>query len=543
MWDWRKSRSEGHPVTGWIGVQNLPHAKAGRRESRCSITGELAELLKGEKQMSVANATCASPGQIKAWNQIEWSRCWKRVRKLQARIVKAVQEGRWGKVKALQRLLTHSWAAKALAVKRVTENQGKNTAGVDGITWSTKNSRFEAISTLKQRGYQPKPLRRVYIPKAGSKKMRPLSIPTMLDRAMQTLYKFALEPIAETTGDPNSYGFRPKRSTHDAIRQCFTCLSKYDRAPWILEGDIKGAFDNVSHDWIMENIPINKTILDKFMKCGYVDAGELFPTEHGTGQGSAISPTIFNMVLDGMEQEIKQLAKEIERRDRKNPKINMVRYADDFIVTGGNKEILEQDVKPVIEKFLSERGLHLSEEKTLITHIDEGFDFLGWNVRKFKGKLLIRPAKKKTIAFMDGIRAIIKSNKSAKQEKLIGVLNPKIAGWAQYHCRICAKQTYSWVDYQIWNCLWQWAKRRHPNKNKKWIRRKYFHDVGGKSWVFSTNQEAENNKTKNQILMLNSASSTKIRRHIKVKSGLNPFDKAWWGYMEHRKKHKYKAET
>ena len=484
---------------------------------------------------------CAPPNHTEAWNQIDWELCRRRVRKLQARIVKAIAAGRWNKVKALQRLLVHSWSAKALAVKRVGENKGKRTSGVDRVLWSTENSKFEAISSLQQRGYQPKPLRRIYIPKAAdSKKMRPLSIPTMKDRAMQTLYKFALEPVAETLGDPNSYGFRTARSTHDAAGQCFVCLSQKNSAQWILEGDIKGAFDNVSHQWIMENIPIDKTILSKFMKCGYVDAGHLFPTEQGTGQGSAISPVIFNIVLDGLEPETKQLAKEIQRRDRRNPKINLIRYADDFIVTAANKEYLELEVKPLIEEFLAVRGLHLSEEKTVITHIDEGFDFLGWNVRKYKGTLLIIPAKKKTTAFLNKVRAVIKSNIAAKQENLINLLNPMIRGWAQYHLRINAKETFNWVDNQIWNKLWQWAKHRHPNKYKKWIKDRYFHRIGNRNWIFSEKSGRKDPKgLEDSYTSLYLASSTTIKRHVKVKSDMNPFDKNWWGYLELRKKNKY----
>ena len=452
--------------------------------------------------------------------------------------MKATQEGRWNKVKTLQHLLTRSFAAKALAVKGVTENKGKRTSGVDRVLWSTENSKFEAISSLQQRGYRPQPLRRIYIPKASdSKKMRPLSIPTMKDRAMQTLYKFALEPVAETLGDPNSYGFRTARSTHDAAGQCFTCLSQENSAQWILEGDIKGAFDNVSHQWIMDNIPIDKTILRKFMKCGYVDAGHLFPTEQGTGQGSAISPVIFNMVLDGLEPEVIQLAKKIHRRDQMYPRINLIRYADDFIVTAANKEYLEHEVKPLIEEFLAARGLNLSEEKTVITHIDEGFDFLGWNVRKYKGTLLIKPAKKKTTAFLNKIRAVIKSNRAAKQDNLIKVLNPMIRGWAQYHSRICAGKTFQWVDHQIWQSLWQWAKRRHPNKNTSWIKDRYFHRVGNQDWTFSERQDPKGSKETYSSLYL--ASSMKIRRHVKVKSDMNPLDKNWWGYLEHRKKNKY----
>lgn len=297
--------------------------------------------------------SCApSDNNIPDWDQIDWDRAKMHVRKLQARIVKAWQEGRIGKAKSLMWLLTHSFYAKALAVKRVTENKGKRTSGVDRVLWSTKNSKFKAIGSLQRRGYKPQPLRRIYIEKPNGK-MRPISIPTMRDRAMQALYKMALEPVAETTADPNSYGFRSCRSTQDAIAQCHKVLSRTSSATWILEGDIKGAFDNVNHQWMMENTPMDTEFLRKILKSGYVDCGKLFPTEEGTAQGGVISPTLFNCVLDGLETEIRKLAPMLRRKIGGNPKINVVRYADDFIVTGVTREVLEMNVKPVIEHFLA----------------------------------------------------------------------------------------------------------------------------------------------------------------------------------------------
>ncbi|MDS9765227.1 group II intron reverse transcriptase/maturase, partial [Pseudomonas aeruginosa] len=340
------------------------------------------------------------------WHSIDWAACHREVRRLQARIVKATRQGKHGKVKALQWILTHSFSGKALAVRRVTENQGKKTPGVDGITWSTPEAKSQAMLSIKRRGYRPQPLKRVYIPKANGK-MRPLGIPTMRDRAMQALYLLALEPVAETTADGRSFGFRPERSTADAIEQCFTALSKKVAPQWVLEGDIKGCFDNISHDWLMGHAPTDREILKKWLKAGYMEDRQLFPTEAGTPQGGIISPTLANLVLDGLEAKLdavfgrKRYANGVQTRLM----VNYVRYADDFIVTGRSKELLEQEVMPIIKDFMRERGLTLSPEKTKITHIDEGFDFLGQNVRKYNGKLLIKPSNANVATFLEKVRS------------------------------------------------------------------------------------------------------------------------------------------
>ena len=239
-----------------------------------------------------------------AWHQINWYEAHQHVRRMQMRIAKATRESKTREVKSFQRLLTHSFHAKALAVKRVTENQGKATPGVDGQTWSTPEDKFQAILSLTRKGYKPLPLRRMYIPKSNGKK-RPLGIPTLKDRAMQTLHKLALEPIAETLADRNSYGFRPERACADAIEQTFTALGLKRSAQWILEGDIKSCFDEISHDWLMSNVTTDKAILRKWLKAGYIDRKKLFPTEAGTPQGGIISPTLSNMTLDGLEKELK----------------------------------------------------------------------------------------------------------------------------------------------------------------------------------------------------------------------------------------------
>ncbi|MGP8789803.1 group II intron reverse transcriptase/maturase, partial [Pseudomonas aeruginosa] len=413
------------------------------------------------------------------WHSIDWAACHREVRRLQARIVKATREGKHGKVKALQWILTHSFSGKALAVRRVTENQGKKTPGVDGITWSTPEAKSQAMLSIKRRGYRPQPLKRVYIPKANGK-MRPLGIPTMRDRAMQALYLLALEPVAETTADGRSFGFRPERSTADAIEQCFTALSKKVAPQWVLEGDIKGCFDNISHDWLMGHVPTDREILRKWLKAGYMEDRQLFPTEAGTPQGGIISPTLANLVLDGLEAKLdaafgrKRYANGVQTRLM----VNYVRYADDFIVTGRSKELLEQEVMPIIEDFMRERGLTLSPEKTKITHIDEGFDFLGQNVRKYNGKLLIKPSKANVATFLEKVRSAVKGNKALDQPRLIRMLNPMIQGWANYHQHVVSKATFARVDHEIWRVLWQWAVRRHPQKSSVWIKQRYFHSVG-----------------------------------------------------------------
>ena len=487
---------------------------------------------------------CASPGIATCWEEIDWQKARAYVKKLQMRIVKAQKEGHYSKVKSLQWLLTHSFYAKALAVKRVTSNSGKRTSGVDHELWLTPQAKFNAISKLNRRGYRPQPLRRHYIPKKNGK-MRPLSIPTMTDRAMQTLYKFSLEPIAETYADPNSYGFRIGRSTHDAIEQCFTDLNKGKSPEWILEGDIKGCFDHISHQWLLENIPMDTQILEKWLKCGYVETQKLFPTDEGTPQGGTISPTLMNMTLDGLERLLHDrlpTRKKVNGKTRCN-KMNFVRYADDFIITGESPEFLREKVLPIVREFLTERGLQLSEEKTVITHIGEGFDFLGKNIRKYNGKLLIKPCKSTVRSFLGKVRDIIKSSKSIKQEILIRRLNPVIRGWVNNQRYVVSSKVFSTVDYEIYKCLWQWAKRRHKKKSRKWIARKYWHDIDSRQWTFSVPYENQGTEGKPLYCKLEYATDTKIIRFKKIVAEANPFDEYWTDYFEEREGEKLLNST
>jgi RNA-directed DNA polymerase len=479
---------------------------------------------------------CAPSGRTVDWHSIDWSQCHENVRKLQARIVKATKEGRWGKVKTLQRLLTTSFSGKALAVKRVTSNKGRNTPGVDGEIWSSPEAKSKGMLSLSRRGYHPAPLRRIYIPKSNGKR-RPLGIPTFHDRAMQALYLLALDPVAETKADLNSYGFRPSRSTADAIEQCFKALAQTNRAQWVLEGDIRGCFDNISHDWLVANIPMDKVILQKWLNAGYMESKAWFATQEGTPQGGIISPVLANMTLDGLESLlVKQFPRELKRGGKRHYlKVNMVRYADDFIITGSSRELLEQEVLPMVVSFLKTRGLELSPEKTVITHIDQGFDFLGQNVRKYNGKLLIKPSRKSVKALLLKVRSLIKKHRMAPQSRLLEILNPIIRGWANYHRHVVSKETFSKVDHLIWRALWNWARFRHPNKGHRWIMRKYFHAVNSRNWVFGVAlSEEEAGKKGRARTNLVDASELPIRRHRKIDSQANPYDPDWSEYFEER---------
>jgi len=493
------------------------------------------ELLNEEKQMDGVKTKCASSLSCRLnWSDIDWDKCETGVKKLQRRIVKAWQEKRYGKVKSLQYLLTNSFEAKALAVKRVTSNKGGNTAGVDKIRWSTPNSKMRAVKSLKKRGYHPLPLKRVFIEKSNGKK-RPLGIPTMKDRAMQSLFLMALEPIAETTADRNSYGFRRKRSTADAVDALHRLLSKGTSPQWILEGDIKGCFNHISHDWLLNNIPTDKSILGKWLKCGVIYNKCLSPTEEGTPQGGIISPTLANMTLDGMEALVKERysARYLKGKSRIYcPKVHLIRYADDFVVTATDRKTLE-DIRKMIIEFLDERGLSLSEEKTVTTHIDEGFDFPGFNVRKYNGKLLIKPSRKGRKKFTEKLHEIVFRNKAAAQNKLIVQLNPILTGWGNYYKHVVSKKIFSNIDHILILQLKRWAFRRHNNKSRDWCMKRYFKTEGNRHWCFKC-QAFESGKSK--IFTLKRLSDIPIVRHVKVKQDANPFDPVWDDYFERRYK-------
>ena len=381
-----------------------------------------------------------------------------------------------------------------LAYKNLYANNGAATKGANDDTADgfSEAKIANIIQRLADETYQPTPVRRTYIKKKNNpKKKRPLGIPTFTDKLVQEVLRMVLEAVYEPVFLPVSHGFRPKRSCHTALK---SLKMEFNGMRWFVEGDIKGCFDNIDHSVLVglihskiKDARLIKLIY-KFLKAGYLEDWKYHKTYSGTPQGGIISPTLANMTLDGLQTMLaeKYHKKFVNRKTTYYPKVHLVRYADDFIITGRSKEALEE-IKPLVVDFLKERGLTLSEEKTKITHIDDGFDFLGYNIRKYKGVLLIKPSKKSLKKFMQKIRGIIDSNKGSKQESLIRLLNPVITGWVNYYKNCVASDTFRKADYLIFEKLWQWAKRRHPKKGKYWIADRYFTRVKNRNWCFVAN--------------------------------------------------------
>jgi RNA-directed DNA polymerase len=460
--------------------------------------------------------------QTSEWEAIDWFKAEAEVKRLQGRIARAVREKRWGKVRVLCRILTRSRSAKWLAVRRVITNKGARTPGVDNILWRTPQQYWQAAQSLERRGYRAQPLRRVYIKKRNGK-LRPLGIPTMKDRAMQALYALALEPIVETRGDPNSYGFRPFRSTHDAIEQLVVCLSRKCSGQWVLEGDIKACFDEIGHQWLLENVPMDHAVLRQWLKAGYVEKSRLFPTRAGTPQGGVISPLLANWTLDGLEATVKGMF-------GYRPKVHVIRYADDFVVVAETKEILEQQVKPAIQKFMAERGLRLSPEKTVITHIRDGFDFLGKTLRKFGTQLIVQPSKAAEKSVRDKLGTLLKLSRSVTYDVLLSKLNRLLRGWGNYHRFTCSTRVFSQVDYYLLQGIWRWIKRQHKGKRLRKHLAKYF--VKG-FWTHSAWRTDKHGKP--TLIELVRLTALGLRRHIKIRGKANPFDLTQTDYFQMRR--------
>jgi RNA-directed DNA polymerase len=473
----------------------------------------------------------AAPERTPDWHSLDWKKVWRTVRRLQARIVKAVAEGRWNKVKALVYLLTHSFAGRALAILRVVSNSGAKTPGVDGVLWNTPEAKSAAFSALRRHGYRPQPLRRVYIPKSNGQR-RGLGIPTMTDRAMQALYLLGLDPIAESQADGHSYGFRRERRCADAMAQTHILLSHRHGPEWILEGDIKACFDKISHEWLLTHVPMDRQVLEKWLKAGFLEKHAWFATTEGTPQGGTISPALANQTLDGLQRLLADHFAKTSRQQWMN-KVHLVRYADDFLITGMSKELLRDQVQPLVAHFLKERGLELSHEKTQITHVEAGFDFLGQNVRRYRcGKVLTKPSAQSVQTFLSKIQETIDNSGGLTAGEMIQRLNQQIKGWTMYHRYAASKRTFAYVDHRIFQMVWHWCRRRHAQKSREWIKTTHFPNDGNRHWVFTG--LLLNSKGQGRPIQLMSAGQVKVIRYVKIRSDMNPYDPKWELYLEAR---------
>jgi len=461
------------------------------------------------------------------WADIDWHAVETNVRRVQERIYRATTKGQWDKVKSLQKLLVRATSNKLMAIRRITqENQGKYTAGVDGVICDTPQARLELFREgLKLRGYRPLPVRRVYIPK-GDGKVRPLGIPTVKDRVMQAVVKAALEPEWEARFEANSYGFRPGRRTMDAIMAIHTTLCKKGASRWILDADISGCFDNIDHGPLLAKLPVFTATIRRWLKAGVVELGHLSPTDTGTPQGGVISPLLANVALDGMERLFSceystgRLRPPFQRNGL-DKGVNLIRYADDFVVTAPTREVVETYIRPRIEEFLRERGLKISETKTRVISIDEGFNFLGFHIRKIgkKGTLLTVPQKEKVLKHLRGIKTYLKTHQQTPAGLVVKNLNPVIRGWANYYRHVCSKKTFDTVRHRQYWMLWRWATRRHPQKSVKWVLTRYFRYDG--YWRFCALETTD----------LVQPDRIPITRYTKVTGRHSPYDptlRSYW---------------
>lgn len=497
------------------------------------------KMLEKEYVMKTVNEklnTSAIPTHFESWDSINWSNINKYVKKLRQRIFRAEQLADTRKVRKLQRLMIRSKANLLLSIKKVTQsNKGKATSGVDGYKALSNEERVKLYNLLRKYNIKyinPKPARRTYIPKKNGK-LRPLGIPTVKDRIFQNIVKNSLEPQWEARFEPIAYGFRPKRSAHDAIANLFTKLSANSTKPWVFEGDFKGCFDNLNHQYILDSLgdfPAKATI-SKWLKAGYVDNNTFNETMTGTPQGGIISPLLANIALHGMEEEL-GVTYYYDKRDgyklRRNC-VGIVKYSDDFVIVCKTKSEAE-NMFDKLKPYLDKRGLTLAEDKTKVTHISEGFDFLGFNLRQYKTnkgmKLLIKPSKPSVKKAFETIINVFAQLRCKPVGDLVTTLNPIIRGIGNQ----VSKAINNKIDHYVWIKIRKHLKSLHPNKSFKWLYKTYFQPdqtgISKNKWILTD----LHNKTAQLMYM----SWIPIKRHVIVKYKNSPDDASLKEYFEER---------
>lgn len=472
------------------------------------------------------------------WNSINWRKANKVVKNLRQRIFRATRENNWKKVRSLQKLLMRCYSNMLLAVRRVTQtNQGKKTPGVDKLLVLTPKARGCLVDILsKFIPWKPLPSKRVYIPKPNGKK-RPLGIPSIIDRCLQAIVKNALEPCWEAQFEGSSYGFRPGRSAHDAREKIYNICRPNKKKKWVVDADIKGCFDNIDHDFLLQaigNFPARK-LIHQWLKAGVMDKGVFNETESGTPQGGIVSPLLANIALQGMEEV---LGVELDSKGHSKGKRMVVRYADDFVLFCESQEDALKS-KKIISNWLAKRGLTLSDEKTSIKHLSEGFNFLGFNIRQYpventktNWKLLIKPSDESVAKLKARLKQEWLTLKSQDVNTIIRRLNPIIRGWANYFRVAVSSEMFRALDHWMFLRECRYIKRMHPKKNWKWRKERYFGSLNLNSrdiWVFG------DKKTGAYLVQFGDIN---IERHTMVKGTASPDNPDLKQYWENRDKKK-----